>query len=67
MVSIVKTREGLDAAIDTLSPASTLAYDIETTGLNPHQDSVLIIAIGSPENTYAIDCVPLVLMWCMLH
>lgn len=52
---IIRTKQELDQAVASLSGAKLIGYDLETTGLNPHSDRTLIIAIGSEDYTYAVD------------
>lgn len=52
---IVRTLPELNSAVAKLSGSKLIGYDLETTGLSPHSDKTLIIAIGNEEITYAID------------
>ena len=52
---IVQTLAELENAVESLKGFDVIGYDLETTGLDPHNDTVLIIAIGCESKTYAID------------
>lgn len=46
------------ALVETLPelPPGILSLDIETTGLDYHRDSVVVITVASPEQAWVVDC-----------
>lgn len=55
LMKIITTLLQLKAAIREMQNADVLAYDIETTGLNPVSSIVLIVALATEKEQYAID------------
>jgi DNA polymerase I len=54
-VYVITTAEGLKSILTRLSKEKELTYDLETTGLDPHKDKILIVALSSRTESYAID------------
>ncbi len=54
-MNIITTLPQLKIAIEEISRASIIAYDLETTGLSPHYDKILLTAISTPDQDYVID------------
>lgn len=55
MTKIVKTEDQLLKLVRVLDTVDVIAYDLETSGLDPRSDTVLIIAISDNRDEFAID------------
>ncbi len=58
---LVKDRDGLGAVLAALDDSDVVGLDLETTGLDPRQDRVRLLALDCDTNdggrfTYLIDC-----------
>ena len=47
--------ESFMESIEAILKAEVLSLDIETTGLNPRKDSILLIQLGSEDNNFIFD------------
>ena len=52
----VETQSQLQQAIGALQNADVLAYDIESTGLDPHTDKVHLIVLANETYCAVVDC-----------
>lgn len=55
-MQIIKDVEALQQAVKEIEKYSIIGYDLETTGLSPHYDKILLVSIAvSSEESYVID------------
>ena len=55
MIHFITTDEALAAVTPHLYRADTIGLDIETTGLDPFTDKILLVQLGDKDNQYVID------------
>jgi DNA polymerase-1 len=53
---LVTSGSELKEVVPLLAQARMLAVDVETTGLNPIVDQLLLLQIGLPDRVYVFDC-----------
>jgi DNA polymerase-1 len=54
--TLITTQDQLAAVIADLKDVALVALDLETTGLNPHKDSIRLLSIATGDATYTLDC-----------
>lgn len=55
-IEVITTIQGIHTLLKKLAGVKVLAYDLETTGLSPQYDKILLIAIATDKDTaYVID------------
>lgn len=56
MIEVITTIKGIEQLAEKLKGVKVLAYDLETTGLDPKYDKILLISIATDRNTsWVID------------
>jgi DNA polymerase I len=54
--TLITTQDQLAAVIADLKDVALVALDLETTGLNPHKDSIRLLSIATEDAAYIVDC-----------
>ena len=54
--TLVTTQDQLAEVIADLNDVNLVALDLETTGLDPRQDSIRLLSLATKDATYIIDC-----------
>lgn len=52
---LIKTLEELQTSVHELAQHDTIGYDLETTGLDPKTDRILLVSLTTKDTTYVLD------------